>query len=63
MTITTTCPICGVSQVIVVGEADYEAWKSGTYIQDAFPYLSADQREALMTGFCSTCWAALFPDD
>jgi hypothetical protein len=37
-------------------------WESGTLIQEAFPTLSADEREFLMTGIGPTEWDELFPD-
>ena len=32
------------------------AWEDGAMAQDAFPELSASQREALITGICDECW-------
>ena len=60
MTVMTICPICRKSNLINVCSDDYEAWQNGTLIQDAFPYLSAEDRECLMTGFCSECWDKMF---
>lgn len=33
------------------------------YIQDAFSYLSADDRELLLTGYCSKAWDQLFGEE
>ena len=41
----------------------YQAWRSGTYIQDAMPHLSADDRELLISQICPECWLMLFPPD
>ena len=30
-------------------------------IQDAFPFLTADEREFLISGLTPACWARLFP--
>lgn len=50
------CPFCGkVNSVMVVAD-DYAAYLEGMLIQDAFPYLSADERELIMTGICPACW-------
>ena len=56
----TKCPICGRPQNIVVSREGYENWRhNGKLIQNALPTLTADEREALMTGTCSDCWAKL----
>jgi hypothetical protein len=55
-TIVTRCPICGHANFIETNEADYWDWQDGTLVQDAFPYLSADEREMLISGICPTCW-------
>jgi hypothetical protein len=35
-------------------------WKAGSYIQDVFPMLSADDREQMMTGIHPDCWDEIF---
>ena len=60
--IITACPLCGHSHVVEVNEADCLAWKGGATVQDAFPYLSADEREMLVSGICPSCWDKLFED-
>lgn len=37
-------------------------WRQGTYIQDAFPMLSADLREFIKTGITPDEWKATFGD-
>jgi len=59
----TTCPICGESQDIVATVVDLERWDNGALIQDALSYLSADQREALISGICAECWAKMDEGD
>jgi len=54
------CPFCGSTDVIVVRKKDYVAWDNGVLIQRAFPYLTANQRERLMTGICPDCWDNMF---
>tara|TARA_Y100000296_G_scaffold73682_1_gene91423 strand:- start:308 stop:457 length:150 start_codon:yes stop_codon:yes gene_type:complete len=42
---------------------DYEAWENGELIQNAMPYLSADEREVLISGMCGPCFDNLFGDE
>ena len=51
------CPFCGEYHEVMVSEADYAAWQGGELAQDAFPYLTADEREILISGICPKCWA------
>ena len=37
-------------------------WRSGTFIQDAMPNLSPDEREFIMTGVTPDQWEKMFPD-
>ncbi len=60
ITITTTCPFCGKSHGVKVSAADFWEWNDGALVQDAFPYLSADEREMLISGICPTCWDKMF---
>jgi hypothetical protein len=55
-TIVTRCPICDRANFIEVNEADYWDWQDGALTRDAFPYLSANEREMLISGICPTCW-------
>lgn len=61
--ITTDCPFCGKTHYIEVKAKDYLAWQNGELVQDAFPYLSADEREMLISGICPSCWDGMFPED
>lgn len=38
-----------------------KAWKAGTVAQKAFPTLTADEREFIMTGATPQCWDIMFP--
>lgn len=62
VTITTTCPFCGHTNEVSVNENDYWDWQDGVLIQNAFPYLNADERESLITGICSKCWDDMFSE-
>lgn len=63
VTIVTVCPFCGHANEVAVNEADYWDWQDGALVQDAFPYLTADEREMLISGICPTCWAETFGDE
>lgn len=56
----TRCPFCGQANEVEVNEMDYLDWDDGKLAQDAFPYLSADEREMLISGVCPTCWENTF---
>jgi hypothetical protein len=43
--------------------ADIQKWINGELIQNAMPYLTADQREILLTGLDQTSWDNLFSDE
>lgn len=60
MTIVTTCPFCGKENEIEVNSFDYLAWEAGELIQNAFPYLTAEEREMINTGICDKCWNNTF---
>jgi len=55
------CHMCGLEYNILVDSDNWKEWKSGEkYIQDAFRYLSAGERELLLTGTCDSCWQILY---
>ena len=58
--VVTRCPFCGHANEVEVNEDDYFDWQDGMLVQDAFPYLSANEREMLISGICPTCWASTF---
>lgn len=57
------CHFCGDYHEVEVSESDYAAWRGGELAQDAFPYLTAKEREILISGICPKCWADTFGDD
>ena len=59
-TVVTCCPFCGKAHEIAVNEMDYLDWQDGKLAQDAFPYLSASDREMLITGIDEDCWNGMF---
>lgn len=58
--VVTYCPFCGKAHEIEVNEMDYLDWQDGELAQNVFPYLSADEREMLISGICPTCWDKMF---
>lgn len=50
---------------VTVKTADLAKYESGEvrYIQDAFPYLSADDREFLISGMSPEGWDETFPEE
>jgi hypothetical protein len=59
----TRCPFCGATRDVDVRPGDYTDWVGGKHVQDAFPYLSDSEREALVTGICDVCWDQVFADE
>ena len=57
------CCVCGKAATITVESAELAAWRSGKLVQDAFPTLSADERELLISGTHPECWEALFSEE
>jgi hypothetical protein len=56
------CPGCKKSFAVQVLRTDVTKYESGKtrYAQDAFPYLSPEHRELLISGFCPECWEKIF---
>lgn len=54
------CPFCGEYHEVMVSETDYWNWESGELAQNAFPYLTAEEREILISGICPDCWGKIF---
>lgn len=63
ISVITRCPFCGHANFVEVNEDDYLDWQDGKLVQDAFPYLSADEREMLISGICPKCWDSMLPPD
>ena len=57
------CPNCNQGNSIEVDLKKYQQWKSGMLIQQVFPELSLDEREALQSGYHPECWEAVFGGD
>ena len=63
--ITVHCVICGEEHMqIPVSLSDVVAWReSDTLIQVAFPRLSDDQREMLLSGIGPKCFDEMFKEE
>jgi hypothetical protein len=57
------CWKCNGDHVIMADERDVCDWQDGELIQDALPYLTASEREMLISGTCDDCWQKMFPVD
>lgn len=59
-TVSKPCPFCGTFTSLTVDSAALAKREAGALIQDAFPNLSADDREFLITGMCRPCQGDVF---
>ena len=57
------CVHCDETHQINLNYEDVQAWKDGTLIQEALPYLNADQRELLISKTCGPCFDKMFGVD
>lgn len=59
--INVSCQMCNLEYNVLVSSENWKEWKSGEkYIQQAFDYLSANERELLLTATCDDCWQILY---
>jgi hypothetical protein len=47
----------------MANEMDVAHWEGGALIQDALGYLTADERELLISGTCGACFDNMFPPE
>ena len=57
------CVRCKDTHVLMVSNHDLKRWEGGELIQDAMPYLSAGERELLISGICETCFDKMYGED
>tara|TARA_B100001778_G_C18442661_1_gene563065 strand:+ start:63 stop:299 length:237 start_codon:yes stop_codon:yes gene_type:complete len=58
------CKLCGNIYKIFFNEEDFDDWQSGKgYIQELLHYLTAAERELLISGTCDTCWKAMYGEE
>lgn len=56
-----TCPFCGKENIVEVNCEDFILYAEGeALVQDAFPYLSPNEREVIISGICGDCWDKAF---
>ena len=60
---TKICTVCGEYEVWSLDRKAVESWQGGEYIQKAFPDMSAEDRELLISGTHPACWSKLFGED
>ncbi len=64
VTIDKDCIRCGTNVKFNIMAEDYDLWQDNeALIQDALWYVSADNREMLLSGVCGDCWNKLFMED
>ena len=51
------------SHYMDVKQLDLDAYEEGALIQDAFPYLTNEQREIIISGMTDDMWGDMFPND
>lgn len=61
--LTIVCPFCGNFFSVAVREEDYIRYQEGALVQNAFPYLTATEREALVSGMCPACQNTYFGEE
>ena len=59
---TIKCRICKESFDVPAKEEDIKLWEDGLPAQRAMPYLSADERELLISQTCGPCFDKMFGD-
>lgn len=60
VTVSVKCPFCGKAQTLTVPRKGFDLWRQGALVQVAFPDLSPDDREVLVSGVCPKCWEDTF---
>lgn len=60
VTVDAQCIFCQKETSVEFRLADYLDWQSGELIQNAMPYLSAAERELLISKICGDCFDDIF---
>ena len=63
VSVKTKCRQCGKEVILKVYKEDIVKYQNGELIQRAFPYLTAGEREMLISGICPDCWEKLWSDE
>ena len=63
MVLETVCPFCMNAHQMTFSYNELSAgltrYRSGAFLQNAFPTFSPSQREFLYTGICDRCWDSM----
>ena len=57
------CPFCGRQKEVELTMDQFTRWRAGASRQLVAPELSANDREALISGICDTCWNNMFGEE
>ena len=57
---TKTCKVCGNYELWSLDRGAVERWQAGELIQNAFPDMSINDREIMISGTHPECWNKLF---
>ena len=58
------CIMCSKIVTLYVNELDFYAWnEAGASIQEAFPYLTPDEREIMISSICGECFDGMYRID
>ena len=56
------CIMCKIPQAVTVTTQAFFNWQHGTFVQNAFPEATSDQREFLVSGICGKCFDKMFAE-
>jgi hypothetical protein len=62
VTVSKECNVTGEQYSVTVPIGNYIAWKEGEFAQNAFPDLTAEEREFLISGTTPDEWNDIFKD-
>ncbi len=60
---TKRCIWCKKSSKLKLDKDRYATWQSGVHVQTAFPSMSSDVRELLISGTHPNCWEEMYSDE
>jgi len=64
VTVSGNCVFSGEPYTVRVPSDNFYGWlNGGMFIQDAFPYIPAEDREFLLSGISPAGWEFMFPSD
>jgi hypothetical protein len=63
MNLVMVCPFCSTKHNVEVKDSDVYKYIMGAPIQRAFPYLTATQREQIISDMCPDCQKRIFGED